>query len=52
MTRSRQSWSGDTPGARGDHAFQKMMPHMEQGGITGKPEIVEPFRVFVRSDPE
>jgi len=42
----------DTPGARGDFAFQKMMPLIEQGGITGKPEIVKPFRVFIRSDPQ
>ncbi len=38
----------ETPGARGDYAFQKMMPLIEEGGITGKPEIVQPFRVFIR----
>ena len=39
----------DSPSDRGDFAFQKMMPLIEQGGITSKPEIVQPFRVFIRS---
>ena len=38
----------DTPSDRGDFAFEKMMPLIEEAGITGKPEIVEPFRVFIR----
>lgn len=38
-----------TPGDRGDFAFEKMMPLIEQGGITSKPEIVQPFQLFVRS---
>ena len=39
----------DTPGARGDFAFKKMMPLIEQGGITSTPEVVQPFRLFIRS---
>ncbi len=38
-----------TPSDRGDFAFEKMMPLIEQGGISSKPGIVQPHRVFVRS---
>lgn len=39
----------ETPGARGDFAAEKMMPLVEAGDVTTKPEIVTPFRVFIRS---
>lgn len=38
----------DTPGDRGDFAFKKMMPLMEEGVVSGEPAIVAPHRVFVR----
>jgi hypothetical protein len=38
----------DTPGDRGDFAFKKMMPLMEEGAVRGKPAIVTPHRVFLR----
>ena len=39
----------ETPAARGDFAFEKMMPLLETGRVAGKPEILSPFRVFLRS---
>ena len=39
----------ETAAARGEFAFEKMMPLIARGNITGEPEILSPFRVFVRS---
>lgn len=39
----------ETPGARGDFGAEKMMSLVEAGAVTTKPEIVTPFRVFLRS---
>lgn len=40
----------ETAAARGDFAFEKMMPLLKTGSITGKPEILSPFRVFIRPE--
>lgn len=39
----------ETPAARGEFAYRQMMPLIEEVGLTGEPEIVKPFRVFLRS---
>jgi hypothetical protein len=38
----------ETPGARGDFGFQRMMPLMESGEVTAKPEILTPYKTFLR----
>ncbi len=39
----------DTPGQRGEFAFQKMMPLMESGRVQGDPDVLTPTRVFIRN---
>jgi hypothetical protein len=39
----------ETPGARGDFGFQRMMPLMESGEVTAKPEILTPYKTFLRA---
>jgi hypothetical protein len=38
----------ETPGARGDWGYQRIMPLAESGVITGDPAILTPYRTFVR----
>jgi len=39
----------DSPGDRGNFAFKKIMPLMEEGIIRGEPEVVTPHKIFLRS---
>ncbi|MEX1280571.1 MAG: hypothetical protein AB1Z55_07590 [Acidimicrobiia bacterium] len=38
----------DTPGQRGDFAFQKMMPLIESGRVGADPDVLQPTRIYLR----